>query len=96
MYPWGGSNAGGGLPYQMMYKEGAVTNLNSTSDQAQIMMSWSEDQNTHTGFVSTEQNNVIPDLTYDEENKCVVFIYGGHQQQNATNHPANVKAFIFA
>ena len=96
VYPWGGSGAGGGLNYQMMYKEGSVTNLNSTSDQAQIGMSWSEDVNTHTGFVSTEQNNVIPDLTYDEENKCVVFIYGGHQQQNATNHPVNVKAYIFA
>jgi hypothetical protein len=96
VYPWGGSSAGGGLPYQMMYKEGSVANLNSTSDQAQIMMSWSEDQNTHTGFVSNYQNNVIPELTYDEENKCVVFIYGGNFQQNATNHPATVKAYIFA
>ena len=59
-------------------------------------MSWSEGANTHTGVVSNYQNNLIPELTYDEENKCVVFIYGGNFNQNATNHPANVKAYIFA
>ena len=96
VYPYGGSGSGGGLNYQMMYKEGSVTNLNSTSDQAQIGMSWSEGANTHTGVVSNYQNNLIPELTYDEENKCVVFIYGGNFNQNATNHPANVKAYIFA
>lgn len=96
IYPWGGSGSGGGLNYQMMYKEGVVTNLDATSDQESIQMTWDDDGNTHSGVVYNYQNNLTPDLTYDEENKCVVMIYGGSFQQNATNHPVNVKAYIFA
>tara|TARA_B100001778_G_scaffold82696_2_gene67081 strand:- start:34 stop:1644 length:1611 start_codon:yes stop_codon:yes gene_type:complete len=96
IYPFGGSGSGGGLNYQMMYKEGVVTNLDATSDQESIQMTWDDDGNTHSGVVYNYQNNVIPDLTYDEENKCIVMIYGGNFQQNATNHPVNVKAYIFA
>ena len=74
VYPWGGSSKEEDFHISTCIKEGSVANLNSTSDQAQIGMSGVRIK-IRMGVVSNYQNNIIPELIFDEENKCVVFIW---------------------